>query len=50
MDLNQTIAFVTGGASGLGRATALRLGRAGAKVLIADLNEEGGNRTIVSGK
>ena len=42
MDLNQTIAFVTGGASGLGRATALRLGRAGAKVLIADLNEEGG--------
>jgi len=42
MDLNQTIAFVTGGASGLGLATALRLGRAGARVLIADLNEEGG--------
>jgi 3-hydroxyacyl-CoA dehydrogenase/3-hydroxy-2-methylbutyryl-CoA dehydrogenase len=42
MDLSQTIAFVTGAASGLGRATALRFGRAGAKVLIADLNEEGG--------
>ncbi|MDP6942844.1 MAG: 3-hydroxyacyl-CoA dehydrogenase [Myxococcota bacterium] len=42
MDLVNTIAFVTGGASGLGRATALRLGRAGAHVLIADLNEEAG--------
>ncbi len=38
-------AIVTGAASGLGRATALRLGRAGAKVVIADLNEEGGLAT-----
>jgi len=45
MDLTKTIAFVTGGASGLGQATALRLGRQGAKVLIADLNEEGGKAT-----
>ena len=42
MNLNQTIALVTGAASGLGRATALRLGRAGAKVLVADLNDDGG--------
>lgn len=45
MNLNQTIALVTGAASGLGRATALRLGRAGAQVLVADLNEEGGLST-----
>ena len=45
MELSSTIALVTGAASGLGRATALRLGRAGAKVVIADLNEEGGQET-----
>jgi len=45
VDLTQTLALVTGAASGLGRATALRLGRAGARVLIADLNEEGGLAT-----
>lgn len=31
------IAFITGGASGLGRATALRLSRAGARVVVLDL-------------
>jgi NAD(P)-dependent dehydrogenase (short-subunit alcohol dehydrogenase family) len=35
--------IITGGASGLGGATAQRLGAAGAKVLIADLNETAGN-------
>ncbi len=37
MDISNVIALVTGGASGLGRATALRLGRKGAKVVIVDL-------------
>ena len=35
-------AVVTGGASGIGRATALRLADEGAEVLIGDLDEAGG--------
>jgi NAD(P)-dependent dehydrogenase (short-subunit alcohol dehydrogenase family) len=33
------VAFITGGASGLGAATARRLHRQGAKVCIADMDE-----------
>jgi NAD(P)-dependent dehydrogenase (short-subunit alcohol dehydrogenase family) len=39
-----TVAIVTGGASGLGEATARRLASRGAKVAIFDLNEEHGTR------
>jgi NAD(P)-dependent dehydrogenase (short-subunit alcohol dehydrogenase family) len=42
MDIKGVAAIVTGGASGLGGATAERLARAGAKVTIFDLNEEVG--------
>lgn len=42
-DLNGLAAIVTGGASGLGAATAEMLAAAGAKVTIFDMNEEGGN-------
>ena len=42
MDLSGSSAIVTGGASGLGAATARRLGAAGAKVVLVDLNEEQG--------
>ena len=35
-------AVVTGGASGIGQATALRLVREGAEVLIGDIDEAGG--------
>jgi len=42
MDLEGVAAIVTGGASGLGGATAERLARAGAKVTIFDLNAEQG--------
>lgn len=42
MDINGAGAVVTGGASGLGGATAARLAAAGAKVAIFDLNEEAG--------
>jgi len=44
--LQGKIALVTGGGSGIGRATALRLAREGAKVMIADYNPEGGERTV----
>lgn len=40
MDLKDKVAFITGGASGLGRATAENFTRAGAKVMLFDLNEE----------
>ncbi len=42
MNLQGTSAIVTGGASGLGGATAAALGEAGAKVAIWDLQEEKG--------
>jgi len=42
MDLNGTAAIVSGGASGLGEATARGLAAAGALVIVADLSEEHG--------
>ncbi len=41
MNLTSKIAIVTGGASGFGAATALRLAQAGACVMVADLNAQG---------
>jgi NAD(P)-dependent dehydrogenase (short-subunit alcohol dehydrogenase family) len=44
MELNGTSAIVTGGASGLGEATARTLAAAGAYVVVADLNENQGKQ------
>lgn len=43
--LGGKVAFVTGAASGIGRATAIRLGEEGARVVAADLNSEGAAAT-----
>ncbi len=39
-------AIVTGGGSGMGRATSLIFARAGAAVVVADINDAGGNATV----
>jgi NAD(P)-dependent dehydrogenase (short-subunit alcohol dehydrogenase family) len=40
------VALVTGGASGIGRATALTFAREGAKLVVADMNADGGHQTV----
>jgi NAD(P)-dependent dehydrogenase (short-subunit alcohol dehydrogenase family) len=43
--LEGKVALVTGGGSGMGRASALEFAAQGAKVLVADYVPEGGERT-----
>ncbi len=44
--LEGKVALVTGGSSGIGRATALVFAREGAKVVVADVQTEGGEETV----
>lgn len=42
----KVVALVTGGASGLGRATVARLARQGARVVVADLPDSNGEEVV----
>jgi len=48
--LENKVALVTGGASGMGRATVMRFLADGAKVVVADLNETNGAETVAVAK
>jgi NAD(P)-dependent dehydrogenase (short-subunit alcohol dehydrogenase family) len=46
VEIRDKVALVTGSGSGIGRATALRLAREGAAVVVADIDEESGRETV----
>lgn len=46
MRLAQKVALITGGSSGIGRESALLFAKEGAKVIITDVNDAGGQETL----
>lgn len=46
LNLTSKVAIVTGGAMGIGKGIALRLHETGAKVVVADFNEDAANATV----
>src|SRR6478736_1286621 len=46
MRFKDKVALVTGGGSGIGQATCIRLAVEGARVLVVDLNSEPGHETV----
>ena len=48
--LDGKVAVITGAASGMGRASAIRFAKEGAAVVVTDLNDEGGASTVAECK
>lgn len=46
-EFKDKVVLVTGASTGIGRATALKFAQEGAKVVICDVNEDGGQRTLM---
>jgi len=47
-DFEKKVAIVTGGGSGIGRSVAELYARGGAKIVVADINEENGSETVAN--
>jgi NAD(P)-dependent dehydrogenase (short-subunit alcohol dehydrogenase family) len=45
-DYSKKVAIVTGGGSGIGESCSLTFARSGGKVIVADYDQEGGNRVV----
>jgi 3(or 17)beta-hydroxysteroid dehydrogenase len=48
MRLKGKVAIVTGAASGIGRASAILFAKEGARIVVADIHELGGQKTVAA--
>merc|ERR1711872_836075 len=46
MSTKERVVLITGGGSGIGRATAIKFSKAGYKCAVADINKDGAEQTI----